>query len=336
MRQIQITIPNEPDENLKNVLTLLRQTLKIKYMIVLKGEHNSLIILRGKPVFVADIIEKLNAIGVGVNFGIIDILNIETTIPEYAGMEKVDKKEKEIKKRISLQEIKVIIEEGAKPTFNYFLFTIVSAIIACAGLILNSAAIIIASMILSPLMGPILGVSFGAISKTRPLIKDGFICQLFGVLIAIGIGAVLGAISFFIAGSTVITQEMEARNFPNYLDITIAIASGMAVGFCVTGGIAATLVGVAIAVSLMPPAVNVGLALIYGDPALSLGSLTLLIVNIFAINLSAILIFKIKDVKAPPEMMAFWRGPTESIEERPEKKGLSNRIKKIFKHKKKS
>jgi len=322
MRQIQITIPNEPPEHLRQVLDILEEQLGIKYMIVLKGEHNSLIIIRRTPTKVAEVVEKLNEIGVGITYGIIDILNLEATIPEYAAIAGLEKKEihKEIPERISLQEIKEIIEEGTRLNSIYFIFIILSALITGCGLIMNNSAVIIASMILCPLLSPILGVSFGIISKDRKLIQNGILGQLYGILILISIGIVLGFIAFLSLDSLVITQEMAERQFPNYFDLIIAISSGVAVGFCLTSGIATMLVGVAIAVALNPPAVNIGLALIYGDPFLSLGSLILLLLNIIAINVSAIIIFKIKKVTAPPEMNFFWRGPKEKYKEMVKKK----------------
>jgi len=55
--------------------------------------------------------------------------------------------------RIALEKIKNDLKDSSKPSFNYFVFIILSALIASAGLILNSPAVLIASMIISPLMG---------------------------------------------------------------------------------------------------------------------------------------------------------------------------------------
>ena len=68
----------------------------------------------------------------------------------------------------------------------------------------------------------------------------------------------------------------------------------IAVGFCITGTVKLTLVDAAITLSLMPPAVNVGLALIYGDLSLFLGSLILLITNVIIINICTMIVLKKK------------------------------------------
>jgi uncharacterized hydrophobic protein (TIGR00271 family) len=260
---------------------------------------------------------------VGVEYGIIDILNLQATIPEYAGVEKGTEEENEFEARVSLQEIKSTIGAGSKPSFNYFIFIILAALIAGVGLILDNPVIIIASMILSPLLGPVLGVSFGIISKNRLMIKNGLTSQVAGMVIAMGIGILVGGLATLASGSQTPTPEMIARTFPNYFDIIIAICSGIAVGFCITGpiaanlvGVATNLVGVAIAVALMPPAVNVGTALMFNDAVLALGSLLLLLLNILIINMLAILIFKLKKVTAPPKIKLSWRGPTEPMPRR--------------------
>ena len=171
-------------------------------------------------------------------------------------------------------------------------------------------------MILSPLMGPILGLSFDIMTREGKMIKNSFIAQFFGVLISIGSGIFLGLFIRLAVWDSQITSEMAARSFPTYLDIIIAICAGIAVGFCVSGTVKSTLVGVGIALSLMPPAVNVGLALVYGDIGLSVGSLILLFTNIIIINVCTMIVLKIKKVHELPKKDHLWQGPTEEVKKR--------------------
>ena len=239
-------------------------------------------------------IERLEEIGVGTEFGIIDVLPLEATIPELT--KRFDDREDQVPDRIALLEIKKNIKECSKPSFNYFVFILLSAIIAGAGLILNSPAVVIASMIISPLMGPVLGLSFGIATSDRMMIRNSIIAQIMGILISICCGIFLGYLTIILTGEPQVTSEMLARNFPIYLDIIIAICAGIAVGFSITGTVKSTLIGAAIAFSLMPPAVNVSLALMYGDLSLSFGSLALLLTNIMIINGCTFIILKIKKV----------------------------------------
>ncbi len=311
MSQIQISLPNEPKRHTETLISALNEKLHIKSMILLKGANNSLVIIRCQRDMVARVLEVLNEVGVGIEFGIIDILKLQVTIPEL----KEDQIEvsEELSSRVSVEEIESSIKEGMELNINYYLFIMIAAFIAAAGLILNSTAIIIGSMIISPLMGPILGVSYGIISKNYLLVEKGIIGQLLGVLIAIGIGVLLASLAILIYGSPTITHEMMSRNFPTIFDLIVSIGAGLAVGFAITGKIQSSLVGIAIAVSLMPPAVNIGVTLIYGNILLSFGSFVLLMSNILAINLTAILIFKLKKIKILEKNYPFWKGPEEKV-----------------------
>lgn len=309
MSQIQISLPNEPNNRIESIITALDEKLNIKNKILLTGKNNSLVIVRCQNNRVPRALEVLNEIGVGIEFGIIDILKLQVTVPELKE-EKQDISE-DLSSRVSVEEIESTINEGMELQIHYYIFIMIAAFIAGAGLILNSTAVIIGAMIISPLMGPILGVSYGFISKNSHLIKKGLQGQIFSIIIPIGIGVFLASIAFLIFGTPSITHEMMSRNFPTIFDIIVSIGAGLALGFAITGKIQSSLVGISIAVSLMPPAVNVGLALIYGNVLLSIGSFTLLMSNILAINFTTLLIFKIKKLKILTKTYPFWKGPEE-------------------------
>lgn len=294
IRQVQIILESEQNELIQKVLKIINTDLNIKQSSFIKSDSNSLIIVTQKSIFVPDLVEKLEEIGVGTEFGIINILPLEATIPELP--ERSTEEKDELTARISQEEIHLDIEQHARPSFNYIVFIILSAIIAGAGLILNSPAVVIASMVISPLMGPILGFSFGILTLNRKMIRNSLIAQVIGTLISIGLGILLGFITILFIDNPPITTEMSARYFPNPFDIIIAICASIAVGFSISGAVESTLIGMAIALSLMPPAVNVGLALMYGNASLSFGSLILLITNIMIINLCTMGVLKIKRI----------------------------------------
>ena len=311
MSQIQISLPNEPKKHIESLITALNEKLNIKSIVLLEGANNSLIIIRCLGNAVPKVLEVLNEVGVGIEFGIIDILELQVTIPEL----KDDQLEvsEELSSRVSVEEIESSIKEGMDLNLDYYFFIIIAAFIAGSGLILNSPAIIIGAMIISPLMGPILGVSYGIISKNYHLVNKGIFGQLVSIFIAIGAGILLASLAFLIYGSPSLTHEMMTRNFPTIFDLIVSISAGLAVGFAITGKLQSSLVGIAIAVSLMPPAVNIGVSLIYGNILLSFGSFVLLLSNVLAINFMAILIFKIKKIKILEKKYPFWKGPEEKV-----------------------
>lgn len=313
MSQIQISLPNEPKSHSESLIKALNEKLNIKNIILLEGKNNNLVIIRCNKIKVARVLEVLKEIGVGTIYGIIDVLDLNVTIPELKN-EEIEVTD-EIESRVSVEEIESTLKEGMQLNLNYYIFIIIAALIAGAGLILNSTAIVIGAMIISPLMGPILGVSYGIISKNHLLVKKGIFGQILGILISVGIGIGLASLAFLIYASPPLTHEMQSRNFPTVFDLIVSIGAGLAVGFAITGRIQSSLVGIAIAVSLMPPAVNIGIALIYGNTLLSFGSFILLMSNVIAINLTALMVFKIKKIKILQKAYPFWEGPEEKPDE---------------------
>jgi uncharacterized membrane protein len=176
-------------------------------------------------------------------------------------------------------------------------------------------------------MGPILGLSFGAIIQDRRLVEAGIKNEALGLVIAVIMGCIMGAILMPLALLPTWpwpwpTAEMIARAsiWLLILGIVVAAASGAGVALAATRGDIGSLVGVAIAASLMPPAVNAGMNLVYAALLLSLGNLALfgvelsiaglsfllVLLNILFINIVAMGVFKLKQVAPIKSKSIFW------------------------------
>jgi len=315
IHQIQITISNELTDQINTVIYLLKNELKVKNMIVLTGENNSLIMFRRSKVQLPVVMERLHKIGVGVDFGIIDILPLTVTIPEIVLDEKDEsnQKEQDIHSRVTLEEIQNYINEMATIDLHFYIFIILAALVAGSGLLKNSPAVIIASMLLSPFMGPILGVSYGIVIKNRKNIENGLRGQLYSIGIIIAIGLIMGLFTLLFDPTFIIPAEMTSRTFPNILDMIIAVGGGIAVGFCITASIRSAFVGISIAVSLLPPIVNTGIAIALGQGELAFGSFLLMLTNVILINVSAVVVFKLKRIQALPQTAHDWIGTEEKF-----------------------
>jgi uncharacterized hydrophobic protein (TIGR00271 family) len=175
---------------------------------------------------------------------------------------------------------------------NYWLELLLSAGIATLGLVLNSAAVVIGAMLISPLMGPIIAAGLALAAGDLYL----------GVKALLNIAASVAGAVLFSAGLVwlipfqVPTAEILSRTQPNLLDLGVAILSGLAGSLIVSRGRggdgAAALPGVAIAVALMPPLCTVGFGLGAGFqlPIMS-GAALLFVTNLVAIVSSAFLVF---------------------------------------------
>jgi len=176
-----------------------------------------------------------------------------------------------IKSRLIVAEVIKRIEGGTEFSFDYVCLLIVAACLAFMGLVENSSVILVASMLVSPIMGPILAIVFGTCIKNKKLIKIGIYREMYSLLICIICGFIFGCIFVVkfnrtrnvlaITSATWPSPEMASRTGWSCLVVGLAIAipSGVGVAISVLGGNASSMVGVAISASLLPPAVNTGL-----------------------------------------------------------------------------
>eukprot|EP00479_Gromia_sphaerica_P004489 TRINITY_DN15278_c0_g1_i1.p1 TRINITY_DN15278_c0_g1~~TRINITY_DN15278_c0_g1_i1.p1 ORF type:complete len:159 (-),score=23.52 TRINITY_DN15278_c0_g1_i1:443-919(-) len=126
-------------------------------------------------------------------------------------------------------------------------------------------------MLVSPLMGPILSLTFGVIIKDKLMTWKGFRTEVFGIFLTFVVGGLVG---LFVApfqddtllSTSMTSGEMNSRGTYGALAAGAAIAapSGMAVALGVTAGSVNPLVGCAISAALLPPIVNSGMSTILG------------------------------------------------------------------------
>lgn len=167
-------------------------------------------------------------------------------------------------------------------------------VIASVGLNVNSTAVIIGAMLISPLMGPIVGAGFAlAIYDFNLLKKSGK-----NLLIATIVSLVIAAVYFFISPFKEAQSELLARTSPTIYDVLIALFGGL------VGVIALTraekgnpIPGVAIATALMPPLCTAGYGLAIGNFTYFFGAFYLYSINCFFICISTFLIIKYLNYK---------------------------------------
>lgn len=170
-----------------------------------------------------------------------------------------------------------------------FWFLLCSCIIASIGLNTNSAAVIIGGMLVSPLMGPILGLGFGLATRSRHTVELAFRNLVWAVLGTL----VLSTLYFLVTPLEDQTAEILSRSAPTLLDLFVAVASGFVGVIALTARSTASIVpGVAIATAIMPPLCTVGYGISQGDFKIALGALYLFTVNALSISLIAFLLFK--------------------------------------------
>jgi uncharacterized hydrophobic protein (TIGR00341 family) len=197
--------------------------------------------------------------------------------------------------QIAREELVSAADSLAPSRRTYVVMTVVSALIATAGLLLDSPAVVVGSMVIAPLVGPAMAASVGTVVNDQEMFRRGARLQIVGILLAI---ASAFAFAFLVRQINLVPPladvtaipEVRERVAPDFLSLVIAIGAGVAGIVSLTTGVSAALVGVMIAVALIPPAATVGIGLAWGQPMVSLSSAVLVAVNVLSINLSALIV----------------------------------------------
>jgi uncharacterized hydrophobic protein (TIGR00271 family) len=168
---------------------------------------------------------------------------------------------------------------------------IFSIFVASIGLNISSTAVVIGAMLISPLMGPIVGLGLSvAINDVETLRRS-----ITNLLVMIGLSVFTAYLYFELSPLTKETPELLARTYPTILDVLIAIFGGLALIVAKTkkGTIASVIFGVAIATALMPPLCTVGYGLAVGNISYAGGALYLFSINAVFIALTTYITAKI-------------------------------------------
>ncbi len=194
---------------------------------------------------------------------------------------------------LAVEELRSKVLELLPDAFTYYLLTLLSAVVATAGLLLDSPALVVGSMVIAPLVGSALTASVGTILAERSLIVKGFRTQALGLGLAILGAAVFGFLlktGAFLPPSLrpSTTAQIAQRISPGLLSLIIGVCAGAAGAVGIATGISASLVGVMIAAALIPAAAAVGIGIVWSAPAIAFGALVLLVVNAASIHVSGV------------------------------------------------
>lgn len=172
--------------------------------------------------------------------------------------------------------------ESSTPNFDFFYLVGLSILMATLGLLLDSASIVIGSMLIAPLMYPILALALGLVMSNADVI--GRSTLTLAKALAIGLGLSFTAAFFFGSDAMYVSSEVLSRTEPSYLYLLVAIVAGAAVSFALAQPEwSETLPGIAISVALIPPLATVGIGLAALDPVIIKGSAVVLLLNLIGI-----------------------------------------------------
>jgi len=176
---------------------------------------------------------------------------------------------------------------------HFLMLVFLSTIVAAIGLIENNVAVIIGAMVIAPLLGPNLALSLSTtlgqpegIFKALKTLSAGI---AFALVISIMLGLFYPNITF--------TPELLTRTSVGLDGLALALASGAAAALSITTGVSSVLVGVMVAVALLPPTVALGICIGLESFEHAKGAALLLIANIASVNLTAQLTMRLKGIR---------------------------------------
>ena len=180
--------------------------------------------------------------------------------------------------------------EYSTPDFDYFYLVALSVLMATFGLMLDSGAIVIGSMLIAPLLYPVLGVSLGLVMSNYSVLGRS-ITTLIKSLGGAWILSTAGAF-FFGEPEMYMTAEVLTRTEPTILHLFVAIVAGAAVAYVLSRPEwSDTLPGVAISVALIPPLAAIGIGLAAFSATIIKGATIILLLNLAGIIGTAMVIF---------------------------------------------
>ncbi|MCP3738104.1 TIGR00341 family protein [Rossellomorea sp. BNER] len=195
--------------------------------------------------------------------------------------------------RASKHELYSIVHSSGKINASFTWFTVFASIVATVGIIQNNPGFVIGANVIDPSIGPILGISFASTLGDQKLARQSVLTALYGLSIPLMISVLFG----YFFSLPVNSNEFITQTSVQIIDIIVAIAAGGAGALSFVKRSQGQLVGVMVSLTVLPPTVVLGMMVGAGNWQGVLTPLLLLLININAIFLSAIVVFWLSGIK---------------------------------------
>ena len=286
LRLLEIIVPTESAQaiaelpNLRNVLGRWDDTL---------GDDKSLVRVLVNVEQTEEMLDDLESRFASVDGFRVMLLPIEATLPRPREAEKSESKTKQKKsaERVSREELYNDVAKGARVSKIFVAQVILATLVAAVGLMRNDTAVIIGAMVIAPLLGPNVSLCLATTLGDAKLAMRSLKANAIGLAVALLASMMIG---YFLEIDPH-NQAIAARTRVSGGDIVLAMASGCAGVLAFTTGAPSALIGVMVAVALLPPFVVFGLLLTSGEIQLASGALLLVTTNVVCVNISGVLTF---------------------------------------------
>jgi uncharacterized hydrophobic protein (TIGR00271 family) len=196
---------------------------------------------------------------------------------------------KESEKKMAIEKL----VQASSPSQQFFFMVVLSVLMATFGILQNSAPVIIGSMLIAPVLYPVLGLSMGLVMSDSPLVSRSLLTLLKSFVYAL-LASFIASILFSSAPS-IIEISIDFIK-PSLSSAAVAVVAGLAASFSLAKEeISETLPGVAISVSLVPPLAAIGVGISILNLSIIINAFLLFMVNVIGIVFASMLIFSLMD-----------------------------------------
>jgi uncharacterized hydrophobic protein (TIGR00341 family) len=294
LRLIEMVVQEKDGEEIRELLKE-HKVLEHRHLRLPDGEVLVRILLEAEQS--ESVLDLLGERYAGKEGNRVVILAVEATLPRDAPepVDSAESSEPEEKspERIGREELYEDIKDAARCSRVYLTMVVLSTIVAAVGLYYNSVAIIIGAMVIAPLLGPNVALALATALGDLALLRHALLTALAGIATTMVLSVIIGVL----LNVDPATPEVASRNAVGMGDIAVALASGAAGALAFTTGVSATLIGVMVAVALLPPLVTFGLLLGGGHPAMAMGALSLFLMNLICVNLAGVTTFLVQGIR---------------------------------------
>ena len=220
----------------------------------------------------------------------LSVSEINATWPK---LDEADDKTKQNNNDATIDQIIDSVEKTSAPSINFALMMLFASAVAASGLLVDSTAAVIGSMVIAPILSPLLGVSIGASVSDFSLIRRSTLSLLMAVSISVLLGATLAL------GIDVVEdpKQLSERSSVTLASIVFAICAGGAAGIARQSAATSALVGVMVAAAVVPAAAAVGIFFTLDDSPSLIGAIQLVMINIIAIIIVAMVVFLLSGIR---------------------------------------
>jgi uncharacterized hydrophobic protein (TIGR00271 family) len=184
----------------------------------------------------------------------------------------------------SLEAVRDTIRQGAAFDRPFILRNLAATVLACAGLVGNSSTTVIGAMLVASLTGPIMGIGLALVDADNRLLRRAAGTLLGGALLVLATSALIGRL----VPDSAPTEEMLMLTTPRLIDLVVALVGGAISAYAVASPrLSSAIVGIAIAVTLVPPLATTALLSARAHWALAQGAFLMAFVNMVAIQVGA-------------------------------------------------